>query len=268
MKTLLLISAGSLASLTGFAQTTVFEENFSGSYNDAINGTSPDIGSGTWTTPSYVINGGNRARTRNGTGAADSTSYLSTNLSAGNIYELSVDMYSQALTSGTTSQFIGFGFFSTVSSTTTPFSSQSPSSPWTLLRIGETNTGDTSLYADGTTNTAIDSNFDITTSRNYKLVLNTSDTDALTAGDQFSLELWVDNVQYGTTHTYSAAESADLISDIAAVGFTADIISGGQSGFFDNFKLTSTSVIPEPSTFALIAGIATMGFAAARRRRQ
>ncbi|MBC2602218.1 PEP-CTERM sorting domain-containing protein [Puniceicoccus vermicola] len=264
----LLIATGLLAALAASGQTTtIFSDAFSGSFGDDINGTTPDVGTGTWSTPSYVINGGNRVRTRSGgTNAANSTSYLSTSLGAGNSYELSIDMYSDTLASGTTSQFLGFGFFSTVGSKFQPFSSQSPSTPWTYLRTGETDTGDLSLFADGSSATAIDSNFDITTSRNFKLILNTFDTDAGTLGDQFSLELWVDNVQYGSTYTYSSSESADLLSEIVAVGFTANIVSGGQNGYFDNFTLTSTA-IPEPGTFALLSGLAMLSAVVMRRRR-
>ncbi len=43
---------------------------------------------------------------------------------------------------------------------------------------------------------------------------------------------------------------------------------GGTGVFFDNIAVGGTSAVPEPSTYALIGGLAALAFAAARRRRK
>lgn len=274
MKQILLITAGALSALAASAQTTIFSDDFSGPDGD-INGTSPTTapGSETWNAAGYVEQIGGKLYGRNGgTGDAQSTNYLSYTLSAGNIYELSVNINGLAPLSDT-SQYAGLGFFSTVTNLDSPYTSNDPTGPWMLVRTqnDDANEGDMSLRPLGSGSidaSTIDSSFDVTVSRNYKLVLNTSDTDAGTAGDQFSVALFVDGVQYGSTYTYDTIASASLLTNVVGVGLTASIKSGGPNIVFDNFLLTSTAVIPEPSTFALLAGIATMGFAAARRRRK
>lgn len=274
MKTLLLVSIGTLTTLAASAQTTVFYDNFTGPWGE-FGGTAPTTGSGTWNAPSYIgQSGGGVLNAREaGSGAAASTSYLSTSLSSGFIYELSVDIVASAPTS-TSSQYVGFGFFSDVDKTWTRFDNQSvaASTPWSYLQTqSATNLGDMSFrpdgqYIDGVSD--IDSNFDVTVSQNYKLVLNTSDTDSEAAGDQFSVSLYVDGVQFGSTYTYDAIASAALLTDVVGVGLTANIINGGANASFDNFLLTSTAVIPEPSTFALLAGLGTLGAVAIRRKRK
>tara|TARA_R100000027_G_scaffold184_1_gene203 strand:- start:1952 stop:2833 length:882 start_codon:yes stop_codon:yes gene_type:complete len=270
---ILLFGTVLLTAVSASAQTTILYDDFSGPFG-GINGTTLTTGTGTWSAPSYVgLNGGGKLMTRQGgTSAARSTTYVSTTLSSGNIYELSVDINGDS-PSSTSSQFAGFGFFSTVDRTWTKFDSQSApaSTPWTYLQTqSATSLGDMSLrpegqYIDGYS--TIDSNFDVTTSRNYKLILNTSDTDSETAGDQFSLALFVDGVQYGTTFTYDSAASAALLSDVVGVGVTADIASGGSNAFFDNFLLTATAAVPEPGSFALLAGFAALTTTLIRNRR-
>jgi PEP-CTERM putative exosortase interaction domain len=275
MKQILLITAGALSALAASAQTTIFYDDFSGAYG-SINGTAPTTapGSETWVSTSYVRDngGGKLSGGANGVSTARSTSYLATTLSAGNIYELSVDIYSLAPTS-TSSQLAGFGFFNTINNKFVSYNNQSTTStPWAYLQTqSATNLGDVSFRPEGVYDSEvsdIDSNFTVTTSQNYKLVLNTSDTDTGTAGDQFSVALYVDGVQYGSTFTYDAIASAALLTDVVGVGVTADLIAGGADARFDNFLLTSTAVVPEPSTFALLAGLCTLGAVTARRRRK
>ena len=265
LNSLPLAAAGVLTSSLATAQTTVFDDDFTGAF-DTIDPA--------WNAPSYVRQngGGQLVARKGGTGQANSTSYLDYTLSSGNLYELSVDIVGDT-TNSDTSQYGGFGFFSEVTSLFSPYHQQdggSPTGAWMFIRTQNTdaNEGDMSLRPLGGGSTGastIDSSFDVTVSRNYKLVLNTSDTDAA-AGTQFSLGLYVDDVQYGSTYIFSDVESAALLTNVVGVGLTAQVADGGPNIIYDNFKLTTT-VIPEPGTFALLSGLTMLTAVAIRRRR-
>jgi hypothetical protein len=63
-----------------------------------------------------------------------------------------------------------------------------------------------------------------------------------------------------------AVETVDLsaFGGNATALYQFTTLSGAS---YDNFAITGTGVIPEPSTFAAIAGVLALGFAALRRRR-
>ncbi|WP_309379822.1 PEP-CTERM sorting domain-containing protein [Cerasicoccus frondis] len=246
-----------VVALPATASTTIFLEDFSGAAGQ-LGGQAPTVGSGVWSTPTYVE--------KNGSGSSNaivgaSTNSLAFTLEAGNIYTLSADFQSQT-PSATTSKYAGFGFFNNTTPSYTAFPSLGPETPWMFLRTQNdaSNQGDMSLRPLGTDIggfSSIDSSFDVTVSRNYKMVLDTT-------ASEFTLALFVDDIQYGSTFTYSEAESSGLLSAITAVGFTTST-SGGPGVIYDNFSLTS---IPEPSTWALILGLSTLGLAALAKRRR
>lgn len=258
----LVIAIAVLTALPASAQT-IFYDTFSGTAAD-LNGTTPTVGSGTWVANTSVDTNGS-GLLRAGT---ESTNYLAFTLSTGKIYELSIDMFGDAPTSDT-SQFAGIGFFKdsginvNKAITDTGNSTGNPN-PWMFLRTQNTDAleGDMSLrpIGTGTGEQAINSSFDVTVSRNYKLVLNTNDTDAA-AGTQYSLGLFVNGIQFGTTVTYTDAQSTTLNTSIGSVGITTFTATKAVS--FDNFKL---EIVPEPSTAALLlAGLVGLTF---RRRRR
>ncbi|WP_309396337.1 PEP-CTERM sorting domain-containing protein [Cerasicoccus maritimus] len=251
------VAAGLMIALPASASTTIFFEDFSGAAGQ-LGGQAPTIGTGTWSTPTYVE--------KSGSGSSNAIQGASTNslaftLEAGNIYTLSADFRAQS-PSSTSSKYAGIGFFNETSPTFTAFPSLGPETPWMFLRTqnNAANQGDMSLRPLGTDisgYSAIDSSFDVTVTRNYSLVLDTT-------ASEYTLSLFVDDVQYGSTFTYSEAESIGLLSSITGVGFTTST-SSAPGVIYDNFSLTS---VPEPSTWALILGASTLAIAIIRKRRR
>ena len=73
----------------------------------------------------------------------------------------------------------------------------------------------------------------------------------------------------GTSHQIFVDNSLEIdqpdsdISSAGSVGVSVEALGAGQS---DTFRVDNFSVIPEPSSYALIGGIAALGFAALRSR--
>jgi hypothetical protein len=78
-------------------------------------------------------------------------------------------------------------------------------------------------------------------------------------GSEGAASFYVNDIQIGTTYAYSSAPSINAV-------FITSII-WGNGGTFDNFTLTA-SAVPEPSTYAALAGAAALGLAAWRRRQR
>ncbi|WP_269522198.1 PEP-CTERM sorting domain-containing protein [Coraliomargarita parva] len=256
----LVLAAGILTALSASAQTTtIFSEDFSGTAG-ILDGQSPTEGTGVWDAASYVQKNG--SGTTNAT-VGSSVNSLAFTLETGYVYELSIDIKGYTPT-GTTSSYAGLGFFSALDNNYTSYTSPTPTGPWAFMRTQNStasNVGDLSFRGQNSVaEQVIDSNLTITNWQNFKMVLNTSDSNA------FTLALYVDDIQYGSTITYSAVDSATLLTDVTSVGFLAYTASSpGVS--FDNFLFTGTTVIPEPSTFALLAGLTALTAMAVRRRK-
>jgi len=237
----------------------IFSDTFSGTGN--LNGTVPDDrpGTETWTS------GTTEPIPTVGSGTANvaftGSSYLAWTPSSGAIYSLSVDMKSSGTTTAT-STFAGFGFFNSGASTTT-YAGSSSTTPWAFIRTGNISAGsigDVVVRPLGSSGNDINTNYTVTNTIKLELILNTTDTDVVTNGDQWSLMFLVNGVQIGTTTTYNEADSTALLNGIKRIGLTNATDSNAVT--YDNFVLQT---IPEPSTAAVLSG--GLGLLALRRRK-
>lgn len=96
---------------------------------------------------------------------------------------------------------------------------------------------------------------------------------SITGDDSFTLNFSAANLTgLELTYAYSSTGSAtdfnkvtvDL-SSLDGVASASHSFTPTASGLYDNFAITGT-VVPEPSSFAVIAGVVALGFAAVRRR--
>jgi hypothetical protein len=247
------VTAGLVTAASASAETILYDDF---SDDGGLNGSTTTTGDGTWVASSYRETSGGVFSV-----AANSTSYVTVELTEGYVYTLSVDMTSATITS-TTSLFAGLGFFDSEDVTTDKaYTSGDADTPWMFVRTGNTTStsiGDMSLRADNDTSLTIDSNLDVTETHTYSLVLDTTD-------DEYTLSLYVDDEQYGDTIVYSVTESAALLTSIDSVGLTTSTL--GSAVIYDNFLLTATSAIPEPGSFALIAGFLGLTAVMIRRRK-
>lgn len=232
----------------------IFSDDFS--VAAALNGTAPDTrpGTETWVSSSTTAGGVLPV-------AATTTSYLPWTPTAGNIYSLSVDATSSA--TSTSSTYAGFGFFSASATIANTYALSGANTPWAFMRTGNptaSSIGDTAFRPMGSSGADQNTNLTVTSPRRLELVLNTTDTDAITTGVQWSLAFLVDGIQVGATYTYSETESNQLLANITSVGLTG--ATNGNSVSYDNFLLQT---IPEPSHFMLAAS--GLGLLAIRRRK-
>lgn len=83
-----------------------------------------------------------------------------------------------------------------------------------------------------------------------------------TAGDMFEVGYY--DLVNGRT---IVATRTDATNTALAIGLYTDVRATGTLGSVDNFRIFNVTAIPEPSTFAALAGALALGAAAGRRRR-
>jgi hypothetical protein len=130
---------------------------------------------------------------------------------------------------------------------------------WTL---GGTLLGSTTVQ----TNSALTGSFRYEAVTAFTLDANTSyligGRDLIDDGDRYISG--VSNLVTGAGITFNEAARSDI-----GTGFAAPTVLGANSGgrFGANFQYRPTTVVPEPSTYALLAaGLAAMAVVARRRR--
>ncbi len=226
-------------SACAFAQTFIYSETFSGSGSTNLVGTVPTTrpGSETWSgttgASSWMANGA-----VNSTG--DANAFLPFNPTSGFIYTLSLD----ANPAGGTGSWLALGFTAGNSATRFQLSPTDPS-PWLLLRDTRGNGQGQTFFGPGTNGGA---NYNAPSGVvNLQLVLNTT-------GSQWTAGWFINGVSV-RSETYVTNPTINY------VGFGK---IDNVSGTIDNFSLTQ---IPEPSTYAMIAGIGALGLVWYRRKR-
>ncbi|MBC8009235.1 MAG: PEP-CTERM sorting domain-containing protein [Burkholderiales bacterium] len=180
---------------------------------------------------------------------------------------------------GGVSQSVGFGFFGTEATfaggSTTPYLYANWSfnlGTLSIIEVDATNTNVQSGTPTADLNGAT-AGFITPGSTLYTLKLAVTNTAPGTYSLSFGVFDSAGTTQFGSSATVASYSIASLTTttDLDANGFYGirsriPLISGTTTVGFDNFAITS-SAIPEPSTYAALAGLGVLGLAASRRRR-
>ena len=257
---------------------TILEEDFAGTLNNSVSGTpftpggrlintiSPDTGSGSWTTlaaashaPQTYFGGGRLfidvADPEAGAAGNFARGTFTSNLSAGDIVTISGT--AGGLTgAGGSAKGIYIGFLS--SSSTSPIPQNSGgASPGVYFR----DDGTSVLYQGTGTNILLDTFTTPTSEFTYDLIW---DTGAST------IALSVNGTEVIAATGFTPFFEATTIDSIG-IGFRELSYDNSDSGVLGSgayHKGITVSVIPEPSSFALLAGSLAMASVMIRRRKQ
>jgi hypothetical protein len=71
----------------------------------------------------------------------------------------------------------------------------------------------------------------------------------------------------GNVGTYTEVQSAVTLTDETIDSVGVDVFNSGRGGKLSSFSLSDNSVIPEPSSFALLVGLGSLAMVVRRRRR-
>lgn len=226
--------------------TTLYSDDFSGLLSVELGGTTPDttIGTNTW----FNANGDNSSSFQaDGSvvaGSAASGIWLPVDINAGNIYTLSADV---DLTS-TGSTWISLGYAQFASDAAFGGSGGygtvivNPGSVRPFAGLGTAGGGGFYTAAGFAP-------------QQLSIVLDASDANSA----NWTMEFF----ENGVSLEGPVTTTGDF-GNINNIGFTT--VNGTATGTIDNFSFTVTAV-PEPSTYALLAGVLTLGLVILRRRR-
>jgi hypothetical protein len=116
-------------------------------------------------------------------------------------------------------------------------------------------------------NGAIDTyNYD-SSIREASPTLGTTTTAPLTITAVYDLSVWDGTSNFGTVTWSSSATGANTVVGTFAADYSFAFLSLGSSTDTGSFQSIQLTQVPEPSTFALLAGLATLGLVMLRRRR-
>ncbi len=128
---------------------------------------------------------------------------------------------------------------------------------------GNLNTGAAGTVQAGLTQTFATGGW--TTGKTYHAVLTIDYVTGTTANVTYTISDPYTGV--GALTSVSATATGLTVASAGEIGFRTGLASSGGTLSFDNISIT-TSTIPEPSAFAALGGVAALGCAAFRRRRQ
>ena len=220
-----------LASMSATAGTTIYTETFIGN-TGALNGATTTEGGGTWSAGPYMTHDG--ALPVQGKQLA----YLDFTPDAGNVYTLSMDL---AITGN---DWFGFGFSEL--NTQNVYFYQINSSAWML---NHTSSNVDTFLGPNATNSYAGGNIATLATNNLKIVLDT--TEALWSAAYYVNDGLVNEATFTVNPTIN----------YVALGRQNGTITGQMS------NLSLTAAIPEPGTYALLAGALALTSVMVRRRR-
>lgn len=242
----------SLLAITGassaFGQTTYFEDNFTGANNTDITGRTPTVGS-------YALVGTNQT-----------TNLTIQNNALSIVGASSADDVAATFTSAVTGATVYAGF--TFSVATAPaadgyFAAFRSSGTTYPIRLFLDNTGTGTFTLGLSSGNSVTSSWgsNLSTNKTYRIVFS------FTEGTTDSASVWVSPTSIGST---SISATPTATNSIGSLLLRQDV-SFGQTVTIDDLIVTSSfdaaAAIPEPSSFATLAGIGALGFCALRRRR-
>jgi hypothetical protein len=145
-------------------------------------------------------------------------------------------------------------------------------------RLRDSRAGDTDLITldlDGTVDAtksglSDDSGFSIPTDSTAVLLVGQVTLSATTGEDKFQYWINPGNLGGASPSTGSYASSVLALNDISSIG-NVELVTRGMPAVFDELRYgdsyASVTPIPEPGTFALLAGALGLGWVMLRRRR-
>ncbi len=233
------------------AQSVLFSHNFGGSSEDTLDGVALDVGGQNWFAGGDDASGSIDSFNADGSVTGQGSMWLDFTPQPGFSYTLSADI------TATNDQWIAMGFAQNPGAGSAAGQSRhtnvAEGIAWALHRFENSNPDQQFFVGPGTTGGAINNNV-VSQAMSMEITL-----DALDA-DNVLVSLSLNGAVQANVDQLNIGSLAAL--DIQGVGF-----SGGSNtvdGSIDNFSLTA---VPEPSTYALLFGLAVLGLAVYRRRR-
>lgn len=251
------LSAAMIAATSAFASTIIYSDDFSGSAATNLNGLAPDVRSGTdggsasatWT--SYQTNfhaDGSVAGVNTGTAGQAIEAYLPFTPNTGNIYTLTIDLNPG---NSASVNWMAVGFTNNLA-TTNSFSYGGNAS-WVIY----SQRGDGSAKSSGNTNFSTGATFGSNTgvSDPMRVTITLDTTAALWSTTYSTFNLTTSTIVGSSSFAYTTNPSITGI-------FIGSLLT---TGTVDNLQL-SVAAIPEPSSFAFLAGGMALVLAGCSRR--